>query len=84
MSNNTEESPLGNILKTTHNMDGTSQVRIDNGPTHTITIVTHTELLGDLTATDMRSIRDHLMSRKPGHFRVKKKPIRNPSDIQWP
>jgi hypothetical protein len=66
-----KRSPLGNILKVTQNLDGTSLVRLDNGPASKIDIVCHTETLEPLLASDMAAIQEHLMSRKPGHFRTK-------------
>lgn len=61
--------PKGRILRVSHHADGTSRVILDNGVVNTITIVTHSELLPGLLGQDMRAIRDHLMTRKAGHFR---------------
>lgn len=65
------QSPLGRILKVTDHQDGTSRVVLDNGSVHTITIVTHSELLPELLGQDMPAIREHLLTRKAGHFRSK-------------
>ncbi len=65
------KDPRGNLLKVKHLMSGHTKVTIDNGPFSTITVVTPTELLSDLLDTGTDQIREHLMTRKPGHFRKK-------------
>jgi hypothetical protein len=67
----TDSSPLGQILSIKNLSDGTTRVKIDNGIVNTITITCHAEQLQDLLATDMKELRDHMMTRKPGHFRRK-------------
>ena len=66
-----QSKPEGNILAITANVNGTHTIKIDNGPTKVISIVTNSELLGDLLSADLAAIREHLMTRKPGHFRRK-------------
>jgi hypothetical protein len=63
--------PRGQILGISRLLDGTSQVKVDNGPFRTITIHCLTEQLGDLASSDMLAIRAHLMSRERTHFRRK-------------
>jgi hypothetical protein len=63
--------PEGRILETRQSLDGLSSVKIDNGPLHTITILTRTEDLEPLLGTDLADIRAHLMTRRSGHFRSK-------------
>lgn len=70
-SSNSKSPPEGQILKVTRNPDGLSTVRLDNGIPHTLTLITRTEVLGDLLGTDLAEIRAHLMTRQPGHFRRK-------------
>jgi hypothetical protein len=67
----TSKSPLGQVLKVKQNLDGMSRVQIDNGATSTINIICHTEGLESLLQEDLAAIREHLMTRKPGHFRRK-------------
>jgi hypothetical protein len=67
----TQNDPRGRVLKVTRNLDGYSQVKVDNGPVKTITIHCLTEQLGDLLSTDMDKLRTHLLTRQPGHFRRK-------------
>lgn len=64
-------NPKGRVLKVRSRLDGTSAVTLDNGPFRTITIHTHTENLGVLTSEDTAALVEHLMTRKPGHFRTK-------------
>ncbi len=66
-----QQSPRGRILKISHNLDGTSQVTIDNGADKTITLVCNSETLQDLLAADTRKLHAHVMTRVPGHFRKK-------------
>jgi hypothetical protein len=68
----TKQSPLGQVIKFRHLPDGTSRVVLDNGPVSTITITCHAEQFPDLMASDLSAIREHLMTRKPGHFRKKR------------
>jgi hypothetical protein len=70
-SKRSKQAPEGQILSTKRGWDGLSSVKIDNGIPHTITIVAQTETLSDLLACDLAEIREHLMTRKPGHFRRK-------------
>jgi hypothetical protein len=70
-SSNSAQDPTGRILKITPTLAGTHHVQIDNGPVHTITVVCHSEDLPALLGTDLKAIRDHLMTRRPGHFRKK-------------
>lgn len=67
-----QQDPKGRILKTSHHPDGTSRVVLDNGVVDTITIVTHSEDLAALLSQDMRTIREHLLTRRNGHFRSKR------------
>lgn len=70
-SRNSSQPPEGKILKVKQAPDGLSTVQLDNGIPHTITILTRTEELGGLLGSDLADIREHLMTRKPGHFRRK-------------
>ena len=62
----------GRILKVERPETGYSQVVLDNGVSNTITVVCLAEQLGDLLSTDSRQIWEHLVTRKPGHFRSKR------------
>jgi len=64
-------SPKGQILKVSSNLDGMSRVVVDNGPFSVLTLHCRTEDLGDLLEADVAALRNHLMTRKPGHFRIK-------------
>jgi hypothetical protein len=64
--------PEGQPLQVKHNMDGLTQVKLDNGVPHAITILTRTEDFPALMGSDLAAIREHLMTRKPGHFRSKR------------
>lgn len=68
---NSSKPPEGQILKVQNHWDGLSSVKLDNGVPHTITILTRTEELHNLLGTDLADIREHVMTRKPGHFRSK-------------
>jgi len=70
-SRNSRLPPEGQVLKVSHHPDGLSQVKLDSGIPHTITIVTRSEDLGALLGTDLAAIRAHLLTRQPGHFRRK-------------
>ena len=63
--------PRGRVLQVKTHLSGMSQVVLDNGPFRTVTIHTRTEDLGGLVTADLAAIREHLMTRKPGHFRKK-------------
>jgi hypothetical protein len=63
--------PRGQRLKISSNLSGMSQVVLDNGPFRTITVHTRTEDLGALLGVDGAELVEHLMTRKPGHFRQK-------------
>lgn len=65
------ESPKGRILRVANTLDGHSHVQLDNGPVNTITIMTRSEDLPELLASDLKLIRAHLMTRGPNHFRKK-------------
>jgi hypothetical protein len=64
-------NPRGQILRVRSRLDGMSAVQLDNGPFRKITIHTRTEDLGVLMGHDMTALVEHLMTRKPGHFRKK-------------
>ncbi len=66
-----QESPRGRILRITDHNDGTSRIKLDNGPDKTITIVTHSELLPGLLGQDLKAIHAHLLTRYPGRWRQK-------------
>jgi hypothetical protein len=70
---NTGQDPRGRILEIKKLLDGTSRVKLDNGPFSTITIHTHTEDLETLLTQDFTKLRVHLMTRGPGHFRKKQR-----------
>lgn len=61
----------GRVLKVQSQASGHSVVQLDNGPFRTISLVCHTETLSDLLASDGAELWEHLMTRKPGHFRRK-------------
>lgn len=69
---NGNPNPRGNPLEIKRRLDGLSTVKLDNGIAHTLTIMCHTETLGDLLDSDLKGIVAHLHSREPGHFRKKK------------
>jgi hypothetical protein len=71
-SSNSGQPPEGKMLSVKNHWDGLSVVKVDNGVPHTISILTRTEVLGDLLSSDLTEIRAHLMTRHPGHFRSKK------------
>jgi hypothetical protein len=64
---------LGRVLKVKRDLSALSQVVLDNGTTGTITIATRPDQLEGLLASDLAAIHEHLMTRKPGRFRVKHK-----------
>jgi hypothetical protein len=70
-SNHTDKQPEGRILKVTPLMSGHVQVKIDNGPTNTITIMARLEDAELLLSSDLLAIRNHLMTPRRGRFRVK-------------
>jgi hypothetical protein len=70
-SKNSSQPPEGQVLKVRNHNSGLSTVELDNGVPHTITIVSRTEDLHILLGTDLADVREHLMTRKPGHFRRK-------------
>lgn len=73
MSSQSRERELrGRVLEVKSQLSGHSTVKLDNGPVKTITLVCHTETLGDLLGADTKVLWEHLMTRKPGHFRVKR------------
>lgn len=79
---NSAPDPTGRILKITPTLAGTHHVKIDNGPVHTITVVCQSEDLPALLGADLKAIRDHLMTRRPGHFRKKGATSTAPTDTQ--
>lgn len=71
-SKSTDDGQKGTVLGITPHLDGTSHIRLDNGPVRTINIITLSSAVPDLLAADTRKIREHLMTRRPGHFRQKR------------
>lgn len=67
----TDDDQKGTILKVKPHTNGTHSVVLDNGPVRTISIITRSDQLPELLASDTKAIREHLMTRKPGHFRKK-------------
>lgn len=65
-------SPLAQVLQVRSNLSGMSKVTLDNGPFKTLTLHCRTEELGPLMAEDMAALREHLLTRKRGHFRAKR------------
>lgn len=72
-SENLKPEPEGRILKVQRDLSSLSKVILDNGVTSTITILARPDQLPGLLDSDMDAIREHLMTRKPGRFRVKPK-----------
>jgi len=72
-SENTNRAQLGRILKIQRDLSPLSRVILDNGLTGTITIASRPDQLPDLLASDLAAIHEHLMTRKPGRWRVKPK-----------
>jgi hypothetical protein len=70
-SSSSGSKPEGRILSSKHSPDGLSQVTLDNGAFHRITVVTRTEDFHLLAGVDLAELRAHLMTRLPGHFRSK-------------
>jgi hypothetical protein len=64
--------PLGRVLKVKRDTSALSQVILDNGLIGTITILSRPDQLPALLNSDLVAIHEHLLSRKPGHFRVKR------------
>lgn len=71
-SQNSGDTQKGRILKVTPHINGTHSVKVDNGPVRTINIITRSDQLPGLLAADMAAIVDHMMTRRPGHFRRKR------------
>lgn len=71
-SKSTIDAAKGSLLSVTHHPDGTSLVKLDNGPTMVINIITLGSDLPTLLNTDLKEIQEHLMTRRPGHFRKKR------------
>lgn len=71
-SMSTDDAQKGTVLKITPRLDGTSDIHLDNGPVRRIRIVTLSSAVPDLLGADTRAIREHLMTRRPGHFRQKR------------
>ena len=65
------QDPRGNLLAVSRHLDGYSRVKLDNGPASVINLLVPTELVDDLLSTDLRQVWEHVMTRKPGHFRKK-------------
>jgi hypothetical protein len=72
-SKSTDDGTKGTVLSLTPHLDGTSLIKLDNGPARTINIVTLSSAVSDLLNADTKLIREHLMTRRPGHFRRKVK-----------
>jgi len=73
LSRNSNPALEGRILKVTRNTEGLARVTLDNGLTGTITILSRNDQLPDLLDADLAAIREHLVTRKPGRLRVKRK-----------
>jgi hypothetical protein len=67
----TKPDPKGTILKVKRDLSGYGQLVLDNGITNTITIHCNAEDLDYLANSDLQAIREHLITRKKGHFRAK-------------
>lgn len=65
--------PEVRILKVQRDLSSLSRVVLDNGLKSTITILARPDQLPGLLESDMDEIREHLMTRKPGRIRVKRK-----------
>jgi len=65
------KDPRGNLLKVEKQLSGHTRVVLDNGPFRTISILARTEDLSSLLDTGTEVLWEHLMTRKPGHFRKK-------------
>ena len=65
------KDPRGNLLRVERKLDGYTRVALDNGPASVINLMVPTESLDDLLSTDLRRVWEHVMTRKPGHFRKK-------------
>lgn len=63
--------PRGQVLRVRSRLNGMSTLQLDNGPFRTVTLHTRTEDLAGLMGEDLSAIVEHLMTRKPGHFRRK-------------
>ena len=63
--------PRGRVLKVSPRLDGMTSVVLDNGISNTITVHVFTEDLEQLMAANPRAIWEHIVTRKPGHFRKK-------------
>jgi hypothetical protein len=61
----------GRVLKVQNRPDGMSSVVLDNGISNTITVHVFTEDLHNLLNSDTRGLWEHIVTRKPGHFRKK-------------
>lgn len=71
-SKSTRPTPKGRILTTTYSVDGHSTLALDNGPFRQVRILCRTETLADLLSVEGADLVDHVTTRKPGHFRVKR------------
>lgn len=73
MTNNSKTTLTGRVLKVTEAADGYPVIQLDNGPVMVINFVTSADKLPDLLLDDLPGIRDHLMIKRTGRFRVKRR-----------
>jgi hypothetical protein len=64
-------NPRGTLLKLIHSPSGLSRVVLDNGFADTVTVHCRAEDAHILLDSNLPAIVEHLMTRKPGHFRWK-------------
>lgn len=73
MSKNMPRILTGRILDLQFPKDGYPTLKLDNGPTKVINIATTLENYPILLEEDLQAIHQHLMVRREGRFRVKRR-----------
>jgi hypothetical protein len=71
-SQNKDQAARGNVIRATQGETGWGKVVLDNGPINTITVHCRTDTYVTLLDSDLKAIREHLLTRGPGHFRQKR------------
>jgi hypothetical protein len=71
-SQNKDKAQRGNVIQANQGETGWGKVVLDNGPVSSITIHARTDSYADLLDSDLKDIYEHLLTRKPGHFRQKR------------
>jgi hypothetical protein len=71
-SQSKNQAQLGSVIQANQGESGWGKVVLDNGPVSSITIHCRTDSYVTLLDSDLKDIREHLLTRKSGHFRQKR------------